>query len=166
MRSRATEHFRSLSPAVAMVLVLALAAHIACSAPQGNAELGAAEGSEATSAAPFVSGATVALSGGSAAVYFSLTNPLARSLSLEAVAVLVGAQDASLHTTSMEGEVMRMRALPELAVPAGETVELAPGGVHVMLTGVSADASSLELALVFGDGTRLPLQIALPSPPR
>ena len=43
---------------------------------------------------------------------------------------------ASLHGTSMDGGVMRMRSLSDgLAIPAGETVALKPMGSHVMIAG-------------------------------
>jgi periplasmic copper chaperone A len=39
-----------------------------------------------------------------------------------------------IHEMSMDGSTMRMRALKDgLALPAGQTVELKPGGYHVML---------------------------------
>ncbi|MFN5164870.1 MAG: copper chaperone PCu(A)C [Pseudomonadota bacterium] len=38
-----------------------------------------------------------------------------------------------IHEMSMDGNVMRMRAVAGLALPAGRTVELKPGGFHVML---------------------------------
>jgi len=39
-----------------------------------------------------------------------------------------------VHEMAMEGQVMRMRGLPEgLPIPAGETVTLKPGGYHLML---------------------------------
>lgn len=42
-----------------------------------------------------------------------------------------------IHEMSMAEGQMQMRALPEgLAIPAGATVELAPGGLHLMLIGV------------------------------
>ena len=42
---------------------------------------------------------------------------------------------SEIHTMEVEDDVMRMRALPEgLRVPAGETVALEPGGLHLMLT--------------------------------
>jgi hypothetical protein len=41
-----------------------------------------------------------------------------------------------LHTMSMEGDVMRMRQVPAIEVPAGGTVELKPGGLHVMFMGL------------------------------
>lgn len=37
------------------------------------------------------------------------------------------------HTMSMDEGMMRMRRLDSLTVPAGETVELAPRGLHLML---------------------------------
>ena len=41
---------------------------------------------------------------------------------------------AEIHEMAMAGNVMRMRALPNgLDLPAGKTVELKPGGYHVML---------------------------------
>ena len=38
-----------------------------------------------------------------------------------------------IHEMKLENNVMRMRAVPELDLPAGRTVELKPGGYHVML---------------------------------
>jgi copper(I)-binding protein len=39
-----------------------------------------------------------------------------------------------IHSMTMDGDVMRMRELPEgLALPAGRAVELKPGGYHLML---------------------------------
>jgi len=40
---------------------------------------------------------------------------------------------AEIHEMAMENNVMRMRALDGLALPAGKTVELRPGGYHLML---------------------------------
>ena len=38
-----------------------------------------------------------------------------------------------IHEMKMENNVMRMRAVQSVALPAGRTVELKPGGYHVML---------------------------------
>jgi periplasmic copper chaperone A len=38
-----------------------------------------------------------------------------------------------IHEMSMEGNVMRMRAIPGLDLPAGQAVVLKPGGFHIML---------------------------------
>jgi len=38
-----------------------------------------------------------------------------------------------IHEMAMEGNVMKMRAVPSLDLPAGKAVDLKPGGYHVML---------------------------------
>ena len=40
---------------------------------------------------------------------------------------------AEIHEMKMEGNVMRMRAVQSLDLPKGQTVQLKPGGYHVML---------------------------------
>lgn len=42
-----------------------------------------------------------------------------------------------LHQMEMDGNVMRMRAVDGIDVPAGGTVELKPGGLHVMFMGLN-----------------------------
>lgn len=48
------------------------------------------------------------------------------------------ARVVELHTHIREGDVMRMRPVQDIPVPAGETVELRPGGLHIMLIGLVA----------------------------
>lgn len=56
-----------------------------------------------------------------------------------------------LHEMAMEGDVMKMRQLADgIPLPAGATVELKPGGLHIMLMG-------LKQALV--EGTSFPLTL-------
>lgn len=38
-----------------------------------------------------------------------------------------------IHEMTMDGNTMRMRAIPGLDLPAGKPVELKPGGHHIML---------------------------------
>lgn len=62
---------------------------------------------------------------------------------------------AEVHEMKMEGDVMTMRALPALDLPAGKTVELRPGGYHVMLMDLKQAlpaGSTVPLTLVFSDG--------------
>lgn len=54
------------------------------------------------------------------------------------------AQSAELHSMSMEGNVMRMRAMPAIELPAGQTVALQPGGWHIMLIGLKAPLKAGE----------------------
>jgi hypothetical protein len=59
---------------------------------------------------------------------------------------------ASLHSSSMDNGVMRMRPLANLDVPAHSAVELKPGGTHIMIMGVKqplAAGSSFPLMLKF-----------------
>jgi periplasmic copper chaperone A len=46
------------------------------------------------------------------------------------------ADAVEVHEMSMDGGVMRMRALPALDLPAGQAVSLKPGSYHVMLMGL------------------------------
>ncbi|MGY0194785.1 copper chaperone PCu(A)C [Leptothrix sp. BB-4] len=55
---------------------------------------------------------------------------------------LVGASSpdarvVEVHEMAMEGDVMKMRAVPALDLPAGKAVELKPGGYHLMLIDVA-----------------------------
>ncbi len=43
-----------------------------------------------------------------------------------------------LHEMKMDGDVMRMRELSAVEVPAGKLVELKPGGLHIMFIGLKA----------------------------
>lgn len=55
---------------------------------------------------------------------------------------------AELHEMRMEGNVMRMRAVPGIDVTPAQSVELKPGGYHVML---------FELKREIKEGEKLPL---------
>ncbi len=61
---------------------------------------------------------------------------------------------AEVHEMKMEGGVMKMRAMPALDLPANKTVELKPGGYHLMLMDLKtplAKDSSVALTLTFKD---------------
>jgi hypothetical protein len=56
-----------------------------------------------------------------------------------------------VHEMAMDGNVMKMRAVPSLELPAGKTVELKPGGYHVMLMDLKQElkaGDSVPLTLV------------------
>ena len=85
---------------------------------------------------------------------------------------LTAAQDARLvsasspvagvtevHEMKLVDNVMKMRPLPALDLPAGQAVELKPGGYHIMLLDLKqpvAQGSTVPLTLVFEakDGQR------------
>ena len=65
------------------------------------------------------------------------------------------AEVVEIHEMRMEGDVMRMREVDHLELPAGTTVELKPGGYHVMLIDLVEpleEGKEIELRLVFEDG--------------
>lgn len=63
------------------------------------------------------------------------------------------ADAAELHSMTMDNGVMRMRPVEGgVVLPAGQTVALAPGGIHIMLMGLKAplkEGQTLPLALTF-----------------
>ena len=59
-----------------------------------------------------------------------------------------------VHEMAMDNNVMKMRAIPGLDLPAGKAVELKPGGYHVMLMDLKAPLqkdTTIPLTLVFKD---------------
>ena len=57
-----------------------------------------------------------------------------------------------LHTHIKEGDLMKMRQVMAIDVPAGKTVALQPGGLHVMFMGLKAPLKTgahFPLTLVF-----------------
>lgn len=75
------------------------------------------------------------------AAYLKLTNHSDQDHVLTAV-TLAEAKRAEIHNHLMVDGMMRMRPVPEVKVPAGASVEFAPGGLHVMLYGVSPDLAA------------------------
>ncbi|HAQ85390.1 MAG TPA: copper chaperone PCu(A)C [Pseudomonas sp.] len=83
------------------------------------------------------------------AVYFTLQNPG------DAPDRLLGvhtprAKKAELHTHVHEGDMMRMKQIDSIEVPAGGQVEFKPGSSHVML---------FELSAPLAAGERFPLTL-------
>lgn len=60
-----------------------------------------------------------------------------------------------LHSMTMAGGVMTMTPIDGLAVPAGASIALAPGGKHLMIFGLAPTAETLPLTLGFGSGARV-----------
>ena len=88
-------------------------------------------------------------------------------------AKLVAAQSpvagvVEVHEMAMEGSVMKMRAVSSLALPAGKSVELKPGGYHVMLMdlkGQIKDGDTVPVTLVVEgkDGKRQNIEVKAPA---
>jgi len=75
-----------------------------------------------------------------------------------------------LHEMAMENNVMKMRAIPALDLPAGRAVQLKPGGYHVMLLDLKrplkvGEKVQIELRLETRDGKRVtqPIEVEVRS---
>lgn len=102
------------------------------------------------------------LAGGTGAVFLTVLNGLAEDMQLES-ANSPAANVVELHETVEEDGVMRMIPHPEgFPVPAGGSLEMKPGGKHVMLIDIvqPLDAGdSVELTLAFGNGETIALTV-------
>ena len=78
--------------------------------------------------------AATAMSGGG---YMSITNNGTEADRL--IAVQADFPRVMLHTTEMKDDVARMMHIDAVEIPAGETVSLEPGGLHVMFMGLDGD---------------------------
>lgn len=81
--------------------------------------------------------------------FLTITSPVADRL-------LGGSTPAAerfeLHSMTMKGDVMEMRQVPAIELPAGRAVKLEPGGLHVMFMGLKqplAAGSKLPVTLQF-----------------
>ena len=54
------------------------------------------------------------------------------------------AGEVQLHEMAMEGNVVKMRQVKEVVVPAGGAVELKPGGMHLMFMNIKAPLTAGE----------------------
>ena len=72
---------------------------------------------------------------GAGAAYMTIRNrgPADRLIAASTPA----ARAAALHTHIREGDVMRMRRIEAIEIPGSGAAELKPGGLHVMLMGLS-----------------------------
>lgn len=62
-----------------------------------------------------------------------------------------------LHEMASVDGLMEMREVPELPIAAGGHVQLAPGGMHLMMRGPRHElvaGEEVELTLVFASGTK------------
>lgn len=83
------------------------------------------------------------------AAYATIRVPAADRLVAAATPV---AQKAELHTMEMSGMVMKMRPVAGIAIVPGKPLVLAPGALHIMLTGLKRPlraGESFPLTLTF-----------------
>ena len=84
-----------------------------------------------------------------AAAYVTILSPTADRLTAAATPAV---QKAELHSMTMDGNVMKMRQVDGIDLPAGQAVTLKPGGYHIMLTGLAqplTEGQTFPLTLTF-----------------
>ncbi len=89
------------------------------------------------------------------AVFMTLTNRGQADRALVAAESEVAAT-VELHTHVVEQGMMAMRRIDRIALPVGKSVELKPGGLHVMLIGLKErlePGAKVALTLVYDDGS-------------
>jgi periplasmic copper chaperone A len=73
-------------------------------------------------------------------------------------------QSVQLHSMAMEGDVMRMRQVDGIDLPAGKKVELKPGGLHIMFMGLKAPLKAgdkFPLTLKFERAGEVKVQVSV-----
>lgn len=86
---------------------------------------------------------------------FMRLTPSANARLVEAKSPVAGVVE--IHEMAMENDVMRMRQVPGLDLAAGRTLELKPGGYHVMLMDLKQPLKAGEqvpITLVFEDAAQ------------
>ena len=94
------------------------------------------------------------------AAFMQLRNPTETAAVVSASSPVAGIVE--LHTHINDQGVMRMRKISQIELPAGQTVSLQPGGLHVMLLGLKRDLNpgdEIELTLILSDGSEKQLLI-------
>jgi periplasmic copper chaperone A len=77
------------------------------------------------------------------------------------------AATVELHSMTMDGNVMRMRQVDGIDLPAGQTVELKPGGFHIMFMGLKAplkEGSSFPVKLRFEKAGEVTVEVKVEQP--
>lgn len=72
------------------------------------------------------------------------------------------AKTVELHTHTNDNGVMRMRQIPEINLPAGGDAILKPGGLHVMLIGLTQELTAdkpVAVTIKYEDGSEKALSL-------
>lgn len=105
--------------------------------------------------------------GGNGAVYFIISNATDTDDTLLSASTDV-ASAADVHMSMMNAnEVMTMRMQESVEVPAQGKLEFKPGGLHVMLVGLSRDlkaGDTITLTLNFENSGRITIQTPVKEP--
>lgn len=91
----------------------------------------------------------------STAAFMIIQNSGAEEMVLQSAACGI-AEMVQIHTMAQVGEMMMMKEVSELKVPANGETALAPKGYHIMLIGLIRpidEGETIPLSLNFADGT-------------
>ncbi|MBH68759.1 MAG: hypothetical protein CMM58_10440 [Rhodospirillaceae bacterium] len=83
-------------------------------------------------------------------VFANIENKSGNSINLLGIQTDI-AHKASLHTHVNDHGIMKMRPIDNIFIPAGKTLELKPGGYHIMLMGLKeplAEGSEFKIKLI------------------
>lgn len=100
--------------------------------------------------------------------YFTLKNSSEQQMVLTAVSSDVFKR-IELHQHSHKDGMMRMEQIEQIVIAPGESTELAPGGLHLMLfepTTALQVGQSVELILHFADGQQLAASLPVVAMPK
>ena len=88
------------------------------------------------------------------ATYLTIENTTGSDLLLQSASTVV-ARTVEIHRMEQVGEIMKMKEVGELRIPAGERAVLAPKGYHLMLIGLLRplkEGETIPLVLNFASG--------------
>lgn len=88
------------------------------------------------------------------AVFLVLENKGDKAMSIVSAST-PAAGKVELHTHIMEGEVMKMRQVDDIVIPAMGKTELKPGGLHIMLFELKQDfkeGGEIAVTINYADG--------------
>lgn len=89
--------------------------------------------------------------------YMSLIDQSGKGNALVGLEMADGAR-AEIHETVTEGDIVKMRMVKALTIPAGGKAELTPTGGHIMIMGLKGPlkvGDTLPMKLKFADGTEM-----------
>jgi hypothetical protein len=95
--------------------------------------------------------------------YMTIYNPQSQAISIVAFHSDAFAS-VEIHQTRMQDGMMRMDPVPNLTIAPGETVQLAPGGLHLMLMQPAQPTRPGEvrrITIEFDDGSRQTLELTV-----
>jgi periplasmic copper chaperone A len=152
-----------MAAALAITLAGAMAAPVAMAhhTPEHDAQQSAKVSVNQPFASPTMPGATVG------AAYMQVVNRGRNQVVLVSATSPVSAK-VEFHSMSMEGNIMRMREIKGgIPIPPGGSVNFVPGGMHIMLVGLTqrlAPGSAIPLTLTFNGAPQVSLQVPVQGP--